>query len=573
MARKAIVLAAGYGTRLRPFTSCVPKPLLPVWGESMLSRAVAWLRGRGVEEIVVNCHYLAGQVEEWCAAIGCRAVREESILGTGGVLNPLRDWIGEDDFWLVNGDIVFELEGRAAELEFDGDKSVIGKCFVSEEGPRTVEVEPDRGYATCWHSPDPGWPGTFTYCGIALLKAGILKYVKEEGFSSIIEAYEKAAMDGLFVKTVAPEDLLWTDAGTVASYISLNETAGENAFCEIPQIRAAMEAMGKSGKDCGKLKFEGARGSDRAFFKGNGAYFIIYDGAKRPENAKYANHAKWLAGQGVDVPEVLADLPELGTLVLENAGSEDLLARSKRRGEDRLYDYVAVVEALARFNSLKCPLELEPLFDAALYKWERDLFKEHCLGGRFHMEMPQAVEAELEGAAAKLLAEPLALVHRDFQSTNIIWKNDKFKFIDFQGMRLGPAAYDLASLLYDPYVDLREGERHALAALYAKKSGHAGITQVLPFAAVERLMQALGAYGRLAAAGQKGFTRHIMPALQNLLAAADDAGFDTLGALAEDLIVREGKLSGHGEGCSCGHAHHHEHGHECGCGHHHGGRP
>ena len=110
---KAIVLAAGLGTRLRPLTAAVPKPLLPVWGESMLSRIVQMLRGWGVEDIVVNAHYLSDQIKAWCDENGCKVSIEEEILGTGGVLNPLKEWIGEDDFYLVNGDIV--VEGEALE--------------------------------------------------------------------------------------------------------------------------------------------------------------------------------------------------------------------------------------------------------------------------------------------------------------------------------------------------------------------------------------------------------------------------------------------------------------------------
>ena len=108
MAKKAIVLAAGLGTRLRPLTGVTPKPLMPVWGEPMLARIVNLLRSWGVDDTVVNCHYLHEQVEAWCAANGCRASYEPEILGTGGVLNPLRDWIGDDEFYLVNGDIVVE---------------------------------------------------------------------------------------------------------------------------------------------------------------------------------------------------------------------------------------------------------------------------------------------------------------------------------------------------------------------------------------------------------------------------------------------------------------------------------
>ena len=121
-----------------------------------------------------------------------------------------------------------------------------------------------------------------------------------------------------------------------------------------------------------------------------------------------------------------------------------------------------------------------------------------------------------------------------------------FAFIDFQGMRLGAAAYDLASLLYDPYVPLDEKARAALARVYP--------VEKLAFGAVQRLVQALGAFGRLASVGQPQFGRHVAPALQNLLAAADEADLDALGAFAEDLIAKEE--------IRLGRFHHHHHGEE-----------
>ena len=151
--------------------------------------------------------------------------------------------------------------------------------------------------------------------------------------------------------------------------------------------------------------------------------------------------------------------------------------------------------------------------------------------------------------------EPKALVHRDFQSSNILWKKDRLSFIDFQGMRLGPAAYDLASLVYDPYVKFTEGERRALVALYAKKSGREEIVKVLPYAAVQRLVQCLGAYGRLASVGQPQFGKYVLPALENLLDAADRAGLDAIGALAEELIAEETKRHADHHHCTCGHDH------------------
>ena len=553
MVKKAIVLAAGMGTRLRPLTCVVPKPLLPVWGEAMLTRVVAMLKEWGVEEIRVNAHYLAEQVEAWAKktaaemGLDIQVSVEKEILGTGGVLNPLRDWIGEDDFYLVNGDIVvegFDGFGSAAELTRKGADGVetIGLCLMSEEGPRTIEADPS-GYITCWKSVDAGFPGTYTYCGIALLKAEILKYVKAEGFSTIVEAYEAAMMDGKFMRGKTAAEALWTDAGTIANYVEVNTAGDENALADLPQL-AAVGAK--------SVEFLGARGSERCFFKVDGKIVIIYDDAKRGENAKYVGHAKWLKAQEIPVPEIEADLPEMKTTVMSWAGREKKMM---------LEDYVKVVEVLAKFNGLDASgLDLEKEFDAELWKWERELFKEHCLGTRYMRACPKEVEEELKNVAAILEKEPKALVHRDFQSSNILWKNGELTLIDFQGMRKGPAAYDLASLLYDPYAaKLMEGEKRALVKLYGKASGREEIGAVVPYAAVERLVQCLGAYGRLASVGQAQFGKYVLPALENLLEAADEAGLDAVGALAEDLIAAETQA----------HEHHHEHHEGCDCHHHH----
>ena len=558
--RKAVVLAAGHGTRLRPFTCVTPKPLMPVWGEPMLGRIVAMLREWGVDDIAINSHCLHEQVKAWAdayrrsaAAAGDRVKvkvsYEPEILGTGGVLNPLREWIGDEPFYLVNGDIVVENVPNPVDVVRGFDSpSVIGCGLVSESGPRTVEVEPESGFVTNWRSDDAGWEGTYTYCGIAVLKPELLKYVKPEGFSSVVSAYEDAMMHGKFVKAVKSPEMLWTDAGTIPAYVDLNRDGDDNAFSDFPQVKAALDSVGSAGG----AQFLGARGSERVFFRCDKGIIILYDDGNRDENGLYAGHARFLAERGIPVPEVLADLASIKTLVLSDAGSERKMSFD---------DYVKVVEALVRFNALGSDpslpgLNLLPGFDDETWTWERNLFRKHCLGTRFGREMPAEAERELERVAERLEGEPKALVHRDFQSTNVLWKGGDLSFIDFQGMRFGPAAYDLASLLYDPYVSMTAKEREALAALYARQSGRGEFVDVLPFAAVQRLVQCLGAYGRLASVGQPQFTQHMLPALEHLLAAADAAGLDAVGGLAEDLIAAETRIReslGHHGGCSCGH--------------------
>ena len=102
---------------------------------------------------------------------------------------------------------------------------------------------------------------------------------------------------------------------------------------------------------------------------------------------------------------------------------------------------------------------------------------------------------------------------------------------------------DVVVIIDEAYVDFSEKDRAALIALYAKTAKREEFVKVVPFAAVQRLCQCLGAYGRLASVGQPQFKRHVVPALRNLLVAADEAGLDAVGALAEDLLGREMKNS------------------------------
>jgi aminoglycoside/choline kinase family phosphotransferase len=129
----------------------------------------------------------------------------------------------------------------------------------------------------------------------------------------------------------------------------------------------------------------------------------------------------------------------------------------------------------------------------------------------------------LQEIAEFLAAQPRVLVHRDFQSQNIVIKERAACFIDFQGMRPGLPQYDLASVLLDPYVTLTEFEREELLGFYLttmQSSGHeppANFRQTFDLCAMQRLMQALGAYGFLGIVKEREhFLHHIPAALANL---------------------------------------------------------
>ncbi len=123
-------------------------------------------------------------------------------------------------------------------------------------------------------------------------------------------------------------------------------------------------------------------------------------------------------------------------------------------------------------------------------------------------------------------------------------RNGRAHLIDFQGMRPGLAEYDLASLLYDPYVDLTEAERAELIAYYREQQGKKGITidgdfdSKLRLCAMQRLMQALGAYGFLGLMkGHKHFLQYVPAAIKSLRSTLSQIeGLQKLEALLGNLI-------------------------------------
>lgn len=137
----------------------------------------------------------------------------------------------------------------------------------------------------------------------------------------------------------------------------------------------------------------------------------------------------------------------------------------------------------------------------------------------------RALKKELAGLIAEMEGQGTCLIHRDFQSQNIMVRNDTVSIIDFQGMRRGSPFYDLGSLLYDPYVNLDETFRIELLNFYHERAGTAesleAFASAFRKASVQRLMQALGAYGFLAKEkGKTAFLKYIPQAVANLLDAA-----------------------------------------------------
>jgi len=274
-------------------------------------------------------------------------------------------------------------------------------------------------------------------------------------------------------------------------------------------------------------------GSDRKYYRirfgADASLILVKYRVDRGENARFVAIANFLSGIGINAPLIYFHDEEQGSIWLQDLGDEDLWHHRADswdvRGE--LYRR-ALDEALILHKTdpeVRLPPNGPPEFDAALFRWEQEYGFQNCFQLCFRIEESRIREianrTEFTSLTEQLAAYPRVLIHRDFQSQNILICDEQAYLIDFQGMRPGLGAYDLASLLYDPYVTLSSAEREQLIDYYSEGYGHSWsrdeFIDLFLRCALQRLLQALGAYGVIGVRRQKPeFLRHIGPAIDNL---------------------------------------------------------
>ena len=277
-------------------------------------------------------------------------------------------------------------------------------------------------------------------------------------------------------------------------------------------------------------------GSDRTFHRVRfaapteaGVILMVYTMA-RPDNPRFVPATRRLASLGVRVPRIFAHDAERMCVWVEDMGTEDLHAHRDEPWEKRRQLYEATLREVAKLHAVDAAAlaeqdiaEMELCFDERLYEWEQNYFLTHYVqkfrgqdtGGDAFAEARHALE-ELRRYLATL---PRGLVHRDFQSQNVLIRDRAAWLIDYQGVRPGLAEYDLASLLLDPYVNLSDAERTSLMEWYAQHTGRdlTSLRETYLLCAAQRLMQALGAYANLSRNLNKPhFEEHIPVAVERL---------------------------------------------------------
>jgi NDP-sugar pyrophosphorylase family protein len=245
---KAMILAAGLGTRLRPLTNTMPKPLLPVAGTPLIVWNLLLLKRHGFREVIINLHHLAPMIEQALgngSKYGMRIwySQEPVILGTGGGIKQAEPHFSGESVMILNGDTLMEIDLDAVVafhqrrnaaatlvLRSDPEAATWGLVEVNEEH-RIVRIT-GRGSST------PAATQPRMFAGIHILHPRLLRDVPKGRESSIIDAYVAAIQRDEAVMGFDC-DGYWSDVGTPERYAQAEQAATTGLI----QLSARMPAV------------------------------------------------------------------------------------------------------------------------------------------------------------------------------------------------------------------------------------------------------------------------------------------------------------------------------------------
>nr|MBF0221593.1 NTP transferase domain-containing protein [Desulfobulbaceae bacterium] len=221
---QAMVLAAGLGTRLRPFTSVRPKPLFPVMGEPLILRIIRSLRRSGFTRIVVNAYHLKEQLIALLDSEPDIILQLEPIeLGTGGGLRMALESLAPGPVLVTNADIYHDIDYRWAYESHRG--SGAGATLVMHNCPRFNKVlVSEQGNIISFQSemiPEPAMK-IRAFTGIHVLETALLNLIPQGQFYSVIDAYTAFISQGGIIKALEADNCFWRDIGTPADYLELH---------------------------------------------------------------------------------------------------------------------------------------------------------------------------------------------------------------------------------------------------------------------------------------------------------------------------------------------------------------
>jgi len=548
---KALILAAGLGTRLFPFTQQRPKPLFTISGRPLIDTIIRKLEDFGCKEIMINTHHLHKKIEAFIQtqhyAIPVHTRYEPTILGTGGGIKNSENFFGGNPFLVINSDIITDINLKTVYDFHMGHNHPVTLALCDYPEFNTVSLNKKEfiiGFRKKILKNCSNPIKELAFTGIHIIDPEIFNLIPQNEFSDIIDIYIDMLAENKRIKAFVINRQCFKDIGTPESYRN-----------------AAMEDMAKKTfekKNPDKLNHQIIKtrlqgdGSDRKWYRfySTEKNLIMADHGIKcsdeiSETDSFILIGRHLYSQGIPVPEIYLHDTFSGLVFMEDLGDTnlhtDIIDKDKA---GILLSYKRIIDSIIKMNisagkGFKTAwTHQSPFYDMNLIlEKECRYFVVSFLNNYLNMGVDyEDFISEFEFIANKALQHPIiGFMHRDMQSRNIMVKNKTFYFIDFQGGRIGPIQYDLASLLIDPYVNLPCNIQNDLLDYAIQKltnfinfdENKFRITQ--KYCSIARNLQILGAFGYLVRVkSKKWFEQYIPPAVKTLqqnLDAAEENNF------------------------------------------------
>ena len=525
---KALILAAGYGTRLLPYTLKIPKPLFTLNSISILEHLVKQLNEHGCEQILINTHHLHEHVENFVNKLpyNIRTIFEPVILDTGGAIANARPFLREAPFFVINSDIIFDVDLTCVYASHMTSNCLATLVLHDYETFNKVSMDIE-GFIQSFDSKTSG----LAFTGIQVLSPEIFDHFPDKKVFSSIAVYQEL-IHHKKIRGFLKKEIYWSDIGTKESYsmTSLLELAASQFNLKQDKI-----------KNIQVHKLAGD-GSDRIWYRvshQNKSFIVGDHGICLPDTEplmqlySFVHIGRHLFSKGIPVPRILNYDILSGMVIMEDLGDVHLetLARQQNGILSLVKLYQKVIDLLIEF-SIKGLQEFNTEWTCQTPTYSKELilekecryFMDAFINGHLNLNLSwQDYEDEFGYIADHALKNGITgLMHRDCQSRNIMIFDGQLFFIDFQSARIGPLQYDLASLLIDPYMNLSDAIKDKLLHYTVEKlnlntiQGEAFLRNY-QFCCLTRNLQFLGAFSYLSRVKKKiGFEQYIPFAVSSL---------------------------------------------------------
>jgi mannose-1-phosphate guanylyltransferase len=222
---QAVILVGGEGTRLRPLTSTIPKPVVPLVDRPFIAYMLEWLHGHGVDDVIMSCGFLATSVRNVLGdgsryGIKLRFVEEEERLGTAGPLK-LSETLLDERFLMLNGDVLTDIDLSAQVAQHESTKAKATLALVAVADPTSyglVRIDEDRSVRGFLEKPAADEIDTnLISAGAYVLERDVVDLIPPGRAVSIErEVWPRLVGDGLYA---FPSDAYWLDIGTPERYL------------------------------------------------------------------------------------------------------------------------------------------------------------------------------------------------------------------------------------------------------------------------------------------------------------------------------------------------------------------